>query len=221
MKKLSLFAFLLLSVAAFAQSKFIEVEVTDTISLRPVSFQCNIYVDSSDSLAVALDEDYDPMANAENEKNKLQEIKTKLEAKKYKVSKLDQSKGNILTRRFYGANGWSVVVNGETEMQKLKNFLGDDANMEVAVLQYADMIKAEEQLIKKIMDKAKARAAVIGVNSGLKPGRIIEVSEGKKGESFDMDNYMTQIMKMSGMGEDNGNYTGSLSKTFVVKFAAE
>lgn len=221
MKKFLLTALLVFSIASFAQSKFIEVEVTDTIALKPVSFQCNIYVSSSDSLAVAFDEDYDPMANAENEKNKLKEIKKKLEAKKYKVNPLDQSKGDILTRRYYGENGWSVVANSENEIQKLRDVLNGDANLEVAVLKYADETKAEEQLIKKLMDKARARAAVIGMNSGLKPGRILEVKEGRQGRASDYESYMMQIMRMSGMDGNGGDYTGSLERTFVVKFAAE
>jgi hypothetical protein len=71
------------------------------------------------------------------------------------------------------------------------------------------------------MDKAKARATVIGSYSGLKPGRILEVKEGKQGGAFDMESYMSMMMKMGLGGQDTGSYTGSLSKTFVVKFAAE
>ncbi|MGQ3089231.1 hypothetical protein, partial [Flavobacterium sp.] len=116
---------------------------------------------------------------------------------------------------------YSVVVNSETEVQKIKDLLENEARVKASVLKYADETKAEELLIKKIMDKARARVAVIGMNSGLKPGRILEVKEGKQGGGFDMESYLTQVMKMSGMGGSTDSYTGSLSKTFVVKFAAE
>jgi len=228
MKNFLIAALMLFSLASFAQSKFIEVEVTDTITLKPLSFQCNIYAHTDiyalDTVAVAFEEDYDPMAEQEKQKNKLKEIKRKLEAKKYKVGPLGPSKSNLMDLKIYGGgseNGYSVVVNSEAEVQKIKDLLENEARVEVSVLKFADEIKAEEQLIKKLMDKARARVAVIGMNSGLKPGKILEVKEGKQGGGFDMESYLTQVMKMSGMGRDSGPYTGSLSKTFVVRFAAE
>jgi len=227
MKNFLIAAVMLLSLASFAQNKFIEVEVTDTISLKPLSFQCNIYADSNIYATVVeetTEEDYSPMAVQEKQKNKLQEMKRKLEAKKYKVGPLGPSNGSLMDFKIFGGeseNGFGIVVNSEAEVEKIKDLLKDDARVEVSVLKYADETKAEEQLIKKIMDKARARAAVIGVNSGLKTGKILEVKEGKQGFGFDMESYMAQIMKMRGMGRDNGDYTGSLSKTFVVKFVAE
>ncbi|WP_294819930.1 hypothetical protein [uncultured Flavobacterium sp.] len=226
MKNLFLTALMLFSVVSFAQSKFIEVEVTDTISLKPLSFQCNIYVDAYsalDTMVVEIEEDYDPIAEQEKQKNKLKEIKRKLESRKYKVDPPGQSKG-MLDFKIYGGvteNGCSVVVNSEAEVEKIKTLLENDARVDVFVLKYADEVKAEEQLIKKLMDRAKAKVLVIGVSAGLRPGKIMEVREGKQGGGIDYESYLTQIMKMSGIGSNSGNYAGSLSKTFVVKFAAE
>lgn len=227
MKKFLVAALMLFSFTSFAQSKFIEVEVTDTITLKPLSFQCNIYADTYsgvDTMAVVFDENYDPMAEQEKQKNKLKEIKRKLEAKKYKVGSLGQSKSNILDFNVYGGgnkNGCGVVVNSEAEVQKIKDLLENDARVEKSVLKYADETKAEEQLIKKLIEKAKSKAVIIALHSGLKAGKILEVREGRQGGGFDMESYLTQVMKMSGMGGNSDSYTGSLSKTFVVKFAAE
>lgn len=231
MKKFFLTALMLFSIVSFAQSKFIEVEVTDTIALKPLSFQVNVYLESYDytmavdTITTVYEDNYDPMAEQEKEKNKLQEIKRKLEVKKHKVGPLSDSKGSLFNKRLYGSDpkGWTVIVNGESEVQKIKDMftLNNDIRTEVSVLKYADELKAEEQLIKKLMDKAKARVVVIGSYSGLKPGRILEVKEGKQGGGFDMESYMKEMLKMSRGTQDDGNYTGSLSKTFVVKFAAE
>ncbi|MGQ3086894.1 hypothetical protein, partial [Flavobacterium sp.] len=116
MKSFLLTALMLFSIASIAQNKFIEVEVTDTITLKPLSFQCNIYADTDiyalDTVAVAFEEDYDPMAEQEKQKKKLKEIKRKLEAKKYKVGPLGPSKSNLLDLKIYGdgsENGYSVV----------------------------------------------------------------------------------------------------------------
>lgn len=227
MKNFLIAALMLLSLTSFAQSKFIEVEVTDTITLKPLSFQCNIYVDSYspiDTLAMTFDENYDPVAELEKEKNKLKEIKRKLESKKYKVGPLGSSSGTLIDFNIYGGgnkNGCGVVVNSEAEVQKLKDLLEKEARIETSVLKYADETKAEEQLIKKLIEKAKSKAVIIALHSGLKVGKILEVREGRQGGGFDMESYLTQVMKMSGMGGNSDSYTGSLSKTFVVKFAAE
>ena len=173
MKKSFLFAFLLITVTAFAQNKFIEVEVTDTITLKPLNFQVNVYV--MEQVAVDIfDEDretaYDALAEKEKEKNKLQQVKAMVEAQKYKVKPLDESRFNAFERRYYGSEGqegFTVLVDGLAAVKKLKEQLdnNEDVRSSVIVLKYADELKAEEQLIKKLLDKAKARAGVIGVNS--------------------------------------------------------
>jgi predicted secreted protein len=225
MKKLTLITLFFISAISFAQNKFIEVEVTDTIALKPLNFQCNVYIDIYNYETVVVeeggDEEYDPLAAKEKAKNKLQGIKAMLEAKKYKVTKLDESKINMLERRRQDSEGLTIMVNGEAEMQKLKDLLDDKQDVEtvVTVLKYANEQQAEEQLIKKLLDKAKARAVVIGANSGLKPGNILEVKEGERDSS--LNDFYTQLAKLGKFGTQNDGYTGSLSKTFVVKFAAE
>ncbi len=232
MKKFFQIAFLLLSAASFAQGKFIEVEVTDTITLKPLTFRCNVYMNDDTAVTVMVEgeEDvaYDPVAEEEKAKNRLQEIKKMLETKKYKVGPLDESNANIFSRKYYGTSqeGWSVVVNSEAEVQKVKDLFKSKEYVAVdaSVLKYADEVKAEELLIKKIIDKAKARAAVIGMNSGMKPGRIIEVKEGKHSDTDGMSGlgeFYMQMARMKMMEQGNSDYRGSLSKTFVVKFAAE
>ncbi|RWX00224.1 hypothetical protein [Flavobacterium cerinum] len=226
MKNLALIALLFVSFGSYAQTKFIEVEVTDTISLKPLNFRCNVYAqDNTDvySYDVAEDEEYDPLAAAEKAKNKLNEVKGMLETKKYKVLPLDESKINLLERRPPSKEGFSIVVNDEAEMKKLKELLNsrEDVTTVVVVLKYSDKLKAEEKLIKKLIDKAKARAAFIGVTSGLKTGKILEVKEGRKSNEASFTELYSQLLKMGSFGQENNDYTGSISKTFVVKFAAE
>lgn len=222
MKRFALIALLFISLDAFAQEKFIEVEVTDTISLKPVDFKCDVYIDG-DVMPFNEHEDYDPIAAEEKAKNRVEEIRAMLQSKKYKVEELNESIPGIGGRR-RGELGVSVSVTGESEVKKLKDLFkaNNDVTIVVTVLKYADELKAEEQLIKKLMDKARARAAVIGTNSGLKPGRILEVKEGKRGDGMSsLEDFYGQIARLGGFSQDAGNYTGSLSKTFLVKFAAE
>lgn len=226
MKNVTLFALLFISLGAFAQAKFIEVEVSDTISLKPLSFRCNVYAkDNTDvySFDVADDAEYDPLAAAEKAKNQLNEVKGLMEAKKYKVLPLDESKINFMERRPPSKEGFSILINSEAEMKKLKTLLNsrEDVSTVVVVLKYADEQKAEELLIKKLIDKAKVRAAFIGSTSGLKTGKILEVKEGRKSNEASFTELYSQLLKMGSFGQENNDYTGSISKTFVVKFAAE
>lgn len=227
MKKLIHIALLLISFTAFAQNKFIEVEVTDTITLKPISFQVNLVVDDvptvqayelEDNVAVEL-------AGAEDLNNKQEELKKLLVSKKYTVKPLDESKMNIFERRFSNNSlGYSVPVSSLVEAEKLKELVKNMAYVKttVSVLKYEDEQVAEELLIKRLMDKAKRRAMVIGANTGLKAGKVLEVKEGQPKDAMGgMMEFYEQIAKMGAMGKDTGNYTGSLSKTLVVKFAAE
>jgi hypothetical protein len=227
MKKLIFLALMLISFSSFAQGKFIEVEVTDTVSLKPLNFRIDVYADTDDLLdtvAVAYDEDdnYDPLAEQEKLKNRLQEAKRMVESKKYKVSSLDGSGLSVWERKRAASNGFSFIVNSEPEMKKMREMLDAKQGImaAVTVAKYSDEADAERALISKIFDKAKKRAIFIGANSELKPGKIVEVREGKNSESSFTDFY-TQILKYSKFGQDTTDYKGTLSKTFVIKFAAE
>ena len=236
MKNLTLIALLLISTISVAQSKFIEVEVTDTITLKPLSYRCNLNVDtynydivveatngSDDDAAADVYQEYDAQAAEENGKKKIEELKKMLEAKKFKVSPLDDSYQGAIERRSYDKEGFTVIVNSMAELQSLQEVLAprQDVTVAVSVLKYEDEQKAEEVLIKRLISKAKARAAVIGANSGLKPGRILEVKEGKPGKDSSLVELYSQILKMGSYRQGLATDTGSLSKTFVIKFIAE
>lgn len=238
MKNLTLITLLFISFGAFAQNKFIEVEVTDTIMLKPLIYRCNLYVDTyaynyddvvvepatgnEDDNPVVMDA-YDPQAAEEEGKKKIEALKKMLEAKNFKVIPLDESYQNIMERRSYEKEGFTVVVNTVAEMEALKDVLAQrqDVTVAVSVLKYEDEQKAEEVLIKRLIAKAKARALVIGASSGLKPGRILEVKEGRKSADMSVSELYTQILKMGSYGQGTDITPSNISKTFVVKFAAE
>lgn len=223
MKNLIYFFFLSISFTAFAQTKFIEVEVKDTITLKPQNFKCNIYGRYSDTTTVAVGYGkYDPMANEEAEKKKLKKVKTMLEAKQYKVSEIDPSINNYTDMLFYGGeNGLTVLVNNEAEVQKLREMLSnEDVNVHTRALKYTDE-KAEEQLIKKLLDKAKSKAALIAYYSDLKLGKIIEVKEVPEFSSSSPSDVYEQALWQKYNNYIGKNYEETLSKTMVIKFAAE
>jgi len=232
MKKVIFLILMFVSVTSFAQNKFIEVEVTDTIALKPLKFQCNLYIDTYSYDAVVVEDvnattysedNYDPLVAEEKAKNKLQEFKRTLETNRFNAGPLDESRVNFMERRGSSSTGFTVVVTGMDEMFRLKDLMNSrpDVTASVSVLQYADELKAEEKLIQKLISKAKARATVIGSTSGLKAGRILEVREGKQSNETNLTELYAQIAKMGSYGQESGDFSGSLTKTFVVKFAAE
>ncbi|MDV6167557.1 hypothetical protein R1T16_03910 [Flavobacterium sp. DG1-102-2] len=241
MKKSILFAVLFLAVGTFAQNKFIEVEVTDTISLTPLSYKCNLYVDTYDydmvveATPVDIDgtatatpdnsayDNYDPLAAEEKIKNKIEGFKKMLESKKFKVLPLDESGTDAFGKRRYDQTGFTVIANSKTELQTLKELIEPkkEVTASVSILKYADEQKADEVLIKRILDRAKTMAAVIGANSGLKPGRIIEVKQGKPGAEQGISELYSQILKMGSYGQGIDTTPPTKSKTFIVKFSAE
>jgi|GEM_PF-2092647 len=247
MKNIFFITILFISLVSFGQNKFIEVEVTDTISLQPLRFQCNLYLDtySYDDVVVEVEpvsidgaadatpaeavvaEDnydaYDPLAAEEKAKNKLQMFKMLLESNKFRVEPLNESKTKFSERRGSTTYGYTIIVSSDQELQRLRNLVANrvDVTASVVVLEYADELKAEEQLIKKLINKAKVRATAIGANSGLKVGKILEVKEGKRSSEISVSELYTQILKMGNYGQENNDLGGSITKTFVVKFAAE
>src|SRR5690606_9692918 len=135
MKKFNFIIILLfVSFVGFAQSKFIEVVVNDTVSLEPVRFQVNVVAVEYDT--VAFSEDYDPLVQQENNKNILQGIKAKLEKNKYKVTPLDNSKANIFSDNFWssGKQGWTVFVNGKEELDALKEVFDSEEQVATDVV---------------------------------------------------------------------------------------
>lgn len=223
MKRFILFLILFLSLSGFAQNKFIEVEVTDTVSLKPVKFNLNVYSDATASYDFNDNEEYDPTVAEEKAKNILEGAKKIVESKKYKIVPLDNSGIGLFQQKTAKEKGFTVPVNGSDEVKKLEEMLKAVKGIEtiVTVTKYADEQKAEDDLIKKLIDKAKARAGVIAAASGLKVGKILEIREGKSSNGLLGIDFYAQIAKMGNWMSQTADYKGELSKTFLVKFAAE
>lgn len=229
MKNFLVAALMLLSLTSFAQSKFIEVEVTDTITLKPASFRYNIYFRDADAAMFAMDEEgsEEDLQEKERFENQKEEIKRFLINAKYPFTEIEDSNVEIntmsLIRMGGSGNGFSITVASIEDVRNIRKALGKMKNItaSVKVLKYLDEKKAEEQLMKRLIENAKSKATFIGLSSGLKVGKIIEVKEGD-GNSFigEMKELFEEASKFA-KSEDNPGYYGSLSKTFIVKFAAD
>lgn len=228
MKKLILL-FVLLSSTAFAQTKFIEVAVKDTVTLQPAILQCNVFIktNSKELFGNFNDDDENTLVKEENIQNQLQELKSKLEAKNYITEPLQDSGESFfgIPLGKFPKQGFTVIVNGTDEVKRLKEMVGKlgYAGTSVSVLKYADETGAEELLIKKIIDKAKTRAKVLAGYSALKAGEIIEITEIDESEDFvsSMKKMQSEALKIKDMENGSNDYSGTLSKGFRIKFAVQ
>jgi hypothetical protein len=220
MKNILLVIILFLSFKSLAQKKFIEVQVTDTISLKPLRFQLHTYID--------ILEQYDPygedtLSLDEKAENKFRQIKLMLEEKKYKVDPFDNSKLKLFYKKPMDKKGFTITLNSLAEVKILENILEpiQDLKTVVSVLEYAEVPKAEEQLIKKIIVKAKAKALVVANASGLHTGQILELKENNNDYLSGLNDLFIQMSDITNLGQQANNYSGTLSRTFTIKFAAE
>ncbi len=221
MKKLLLVLFLVSVSGAFAQSKFIEVEVRDKVTLKPASFKCVIMITGNDQdveNAIDYDKPFDENEYMNNVKRNREKVERELKLKKYNY-KTDN--GTTLNPPLSGLLNGSITVNLTTarQLDELNLLMAQFsfASMSVKNVEYLDHDKAEMRLLKKIIDKAKIKADTIAGYSGLKLGRIVEVKESKE-----IDDFSANIKEVYFVMEQNNDLlAGKLSKALTVKFMAE
>ncbi len=221
MKKLLLVLFFISVSGAFAQSKFIEVEVRDTVALKPASFRCVISVAGASGSEENTIDDYKPFDEKEyikNVKQNLKKVEQELKLKKYNFKTDD---GIATYPSLSGPSNGQITVNLYTPKQKEElelliaqfNF----ASVQVKSVDYLDRDKAEIRLLRKIIDKAKIKADAIAGYSSLKLDRIIEVKESKEIDDLTINIGSAYYVMENG----NEPLNGKLSKALTIKFMAE
>lgn len=228
MKKLLVVFTLLVSFNSFCQEKFIEVEVRDTITLKPIKFE---YIISINSPQGVFDEEgnynQDFVENYREEKKV--EFKKLFKSKKYDFEVTEDSNFEINANYIplVPDDDFTVTVYSLEELEKLRDELKalDYISTRVGNIQYEgeNDKEFERKLLKKLIDEAKDKAGYIASLSGLKLGDIVEVKEVKEidGFSFNMMSLLSAISTRSLTSFQDDNFQGSLFKAMVVKFAVE
>lgn len=229
--KIFILAFILAPISIFSQNGSIEVEVIDSVQIKATSFE---YI-------LTLEDDYESYAVEEFEEDvKMNEIKVKnaqkmklnnletfLKNKKYKYTSLSES--NLETNNKFNIfkvnDGFRVSLATFEELKKLSIEVKelDKVSGTIGKTTYQDKSQFEEELIKKLIEKAKIKAQTIAKYSNLTLGKIIEIKETKEVDNANF-NFMDMIMKLDkkrnfNLASDvqNSNYT----KAIVVKFKAD
>ena len=230
MKHLISSLLLLCGLATFAQTGFIEVEVTDTVWMKPVAFEYNIAV-KDDPYAI-------PAFGSDNEENseetekadakqKTETLKSFLIKKGFTPKALEGGDFNIFGMGRQ-VDGFTVMVKTNKELERLKEEVKtlDYADGKMGTVDYGDKSAYDARIFKKLIDGARKKAQTISSLSGQKLGKILEVKE-PTSVNGGMESYMKEFTKifeaMQGKlkkGSDDKLY-GELTKTITVKFVAE
>jgi hypothetical protein len=233
MKTLTLTLLLLCGLYSFAQTGFIEVEVTDTVWMKPVSFDYNVLV-KQDVYAVEIYADVDSdeqQLQQDDKQQKLQTLKSFLGKKGYTAKPAESGDFNLFSMGREVKEGFTVTVKTAEQLEKLKAEVKalDYAEGNMGTVNYGDKTVYDARIYKKLIDSARKKAQTISGLSGQKLGRVIEVKEpapAAGGMGGIMDLYMKEMGRaFDTMGklkkDDKGRLYGELGKTIMVRFAAE
>jgi hypothetical protein len=234
MKKL-LFALLFANVC-LAQG-FIEVEVRDTIVLKPVAFIYEIgfaerydEVYAADTVAVA----YEPetyMAKSRNDKKNAELRKTKeledfLKKNKY-TYELSKTYDIGNPYGYGGGNGKNFLVTLKTKaaLDKLTEEVEQHENWSGSLsdIDYGNQEHLEGKILDKLLKKAKTKASTIAGLTGQKLGPIIEFRELKQSDNlnYTVTDLILNTRKKNVRDFFKQGLDGELSKAAIIKFKAD
>jgi hypothetical protein len=221
---------ILSSTLFYAQNGFIEIEVTDSISLKAISYEYTITAENS--YGVVVEEDYEAdeninkMKSDNKEKMALANIENFLKNNKFNYESLDKNNYNINSNKFgfnFDSNGFKVFVNSTADLKKIATELkgAEGITGTVSKVNYEDSKNYEDALIKSTIDKGKVKAQKLALSSGLTLGKIIEI---KENENFMGDDFFSMIKSLQKLGKNwfqNDVESKSYSKSYIIKFKAE
>jgi hypothetical protein len=228
MKKIVvLITILLTSLTIQAQTKFIEIEVNDTILLKPISFKVTVTIE--EDLAAGMD--YSDDENEESnqlkidsyKKNKAAEIENLLTSNNFKFSNTISNDNFLGMPRNNKNLGFTVSLSSVAELKSLEVKLKTIDKIETNIFEtiYEDGSKYDEILYNRILAKAKIKANFITSNSGLTLGVINEIRENHSGLNAQnpMEDYTKLISNMmskfqSGLNSDRKEY----KKSYIFKY---
>jgi hypothetical protein len=228
MKKIVvLITILLTSLTIQAQTKFIEIEVNDTILLKPISFKVTVTIEEDLAAGMNYSDDENEESNQlkidSYKKNKAAEIENLLTSNNFKFSNTISNDNFLGMPRNNKNLGFTVSLSSVAELKSLEVKLKTIDKIETNIFEtiYEDGSKYDEILYKRILAKAKIKANFITSNSGLTLGVINEIRENHSGLNAQnpMEDYTKLISNMmskfqSGLNSDRKEY----KKSYIFKY---
>ena len=188
MKKILYLLFFTISLS-FGQNGFIEIEIKDSIRLKPVKFEYNVQMSESKFIRHDMKTGFNQDSTKLIMNEKYKELEMFLMKRKYKIRPLNNSKYQIHQYVGFWKYGFAVELQNSNDLEKLTSELKtlDYISGSVGEIDYDENELSEKRLVQKILDKAKVKANMIAEMTGLKLGRIIEFKEVKGIENLDVN----------------------------------
>lgn len=224
MKKI-IYLLLLITNFGFGQSGFIEIEIKDSVRIKPLNFEYNIQISQSKFITHNVNGIVSKDSTKIKMQEKYKELQLFLENKKYKIRPLNNSEFQIHKYAGFWKLGFAVELQTSKELEKLTSELKilDFIQGSVGEIEYGDIELYEKRLFSKILKKAKRKGLMIAELTGQKLGRIIEWKEGKEFENISLnirDVYLNTLQQKNWSVNKNILF-GKQWKTVIIKFSAK
>lgn len=224
MKKI-IYLFILIANFGFGQSGFIELEIKDSIRMKPINFEYNVQISESKFNRYDKNGEIGKDSAKIKMQEKYKELELFLENKNYKIRPLNNSEFQIHDFVGFWKLGFAVELKTSKQLEKLTTELKtlDYITGSVGEIEYGDRELEEERLFSKILEKANKKAQMIASLTGQKLGKIIEVREGKEVDNISVnikDIYLSALQNKNWDVNKNIIF-GQEWKTVVIKFSTE
>ncbi|MES2847842.1 MAG: hypothetical protein V4685_02215 [Bacteroidota bacterium] len=195
MKRLLSIVLLLSGLQGFAQQKFIEVTVSDTVLIKPDCFMYRISLSRSDNaldtMAYTNPDTYKLLllAKAVAQRTKLDSLKKQLKQKNFRcVPASIKEAYQFNTDYMYGGFNYyfvDVITNTTDSIKLLYNIVSENRDLSGAFIESFTLNKApyEKRLYQKLLASAQTKAETLALLSKRKVGAVISITEGKEKES--------------------------------------
>ena len=223
--KTILYLVLLIANFGFGQNGFLEIEVKDSIRIKPIKFEYNVRINESEFTSI----DENGAVGMDSAKAKMyikyKELEVFLEDRKYKIRPLNNAEFQIHDFAGFWKYGFAVELRTSKELEKLTTELKtlDFISGSVGEIEYGNSELNERRLFSKVLEKARRKGEMIAALTGQKLGAIIELREGTEAENMSVnirDVYLSALQEKNWDVSKNTLF-GKQWKTVIVKFIAE
>ena len=207
--------------ATFAQEKFIEVMVKDTVSLKPISYEYQI----SSGLKFEYDYENPNSKNEFSEKLKQSEEKIISLLEKWKYDyRLSGNPEVSFTKELTDKNNFMVKIKDSVQKEEFKKRMKQEGiNFYITEVIYENKETKVKEIYTRLLIKAKERAQLIADLSGRKLGEIIEISESKS-EFGVITSFIENFAYSRSYGGSSTSFqfnAGVLEKSILVKYSVK
>lgn len=214
----------------YAQNGFIEIEVSDSISLKAISYEYTILAENDfqiDEDDYEADENINKMKSKNKEKMALSIIENFLKSNNIIFELLTETNYSIGSTKYgyeFSPDGYKVFVSTINDLKKIATELkgAEGISGSVTKVNYEESSKYEDALLKKIINQSRGKAEKIALLSGLTLGKIIEVKESKESGDESFISIMSQLQRRGKNSWPRANIESTMySKSFTIKFKAD